>query len=124
MSIQCGCRSGITRGGRVTHPRKVWGKFWQGEKGRKRGKKRGRGKEAGNKESENGEEKKGNCKRGGRKLSKMEGKRYGNEEMSRGPFFFFFFFSCHFLKPLKFVWGVPNSNWKFLQGKIGKWEIF
>ena len=41
---------------------------------------------------------------------KMEGERKGRKLAS------------HFLKPLKFVWGVPK--WKFLGGKIGKWEIF
>ena len=34
--------------------------------------------------------------------------------MSRGLFFFkfiyLFIFACHFLKPLKFVWGLPK--WK------------
>ena len=25
-------------------------------------------------------------------------------------FFFFFFFACHFLKPLKFVWGSPKMD--------------
>ena len=36
--------------------------------------------------------------------------------MSRGPLFFLFcFFADHFLKPLKFVWGLPK--WKLLLGK-------
>ena len=45
---------------------------------------------------------------------KMKGERYENEQ---GTFLFSFiyFFACHFLKPLKFVWGVPK--WKFLPGK-------
>ena len=52
------------------------------------------------------EEKKGNCKRGGGKLK--------NEmEMSRG-----LFSACHFLKPLKFVWGVPKcQKWNLYQEK-------
>ena len=29
--------------------------------------------------------------------------------------FIYLFFARHFLKPLKFVWGVPK--WKFLRGK-------
>ena len=50
--------------------------------------------------------KKGNCKI---VKGEEEGKRYENEQRT------FFFFACHFLKPLKFVWGVPN--WKFLRWK-------
>ena len=56
----------------------------------------------------NGEEKKENC------------------EVRKGRRDFFFLFALHFLKPLKFVWGVPK--WKifyrekayFPPGKIGK----
>ena len=44
--------------------------------------------------------------------------------MPLGPFdlvFFFFFFALHFLKPLKFVLGLPK--WKFLLEKgISHWE--
>ena len=56
----------------------------------------------------------------------MEQERYENEQRTYFSFFFSFkktfFFACHFLKPLKFVWGVPT--WKFPREKIGKWEIF
>ena len=73
----------------------------------------------GKEKRENGEEKKGNCKRGG---GKLKGERYESEQRT---FSFSFFFGCHFLKPLKFVWGVPK--WKFLQKKkkkkIKKWTF-
>ena len=42
----------------------------------------------------------------------MEEKRYENEQKT---FFSSSFFPCHFLKPLKFVWGLPK--WEFLPGK-------
>ena len=41
----------------------------------------------------------------------MEDGRGKGMKMSRGPHFF----ACHFLKPLKFFWGVPK--WKFLTVK-------
>ena len=68
------------RGGRVSHPWKVGGKFGRKRERRKKG--RGREKEEemdkrSKEKKENGEEKKGNCKRGEGKL-KMEGERYEN----------------------------------------------
>ena len=73
------------------------------------GKREGRGKERKVKRDkengENGEEKRGNCKRGGGKL-KWKGK---GMKMSRELFIFWL---VTFLKPLKFVWGVPK--WRFL----------
>ena len=79
------CISGVTRGGRVVHPWKVWGKILEGRgKGGKRegrGKKRMKGKREARKKG-NGEVKKGNCNWVGGKLIMMSG----------GLFFFFFFF--------------------------------
>ena len=54
---------------------------------------------------ENGKVKKENCKREGRNF-KMDGEKYENEQMIF--FFFFFFFAFHFLKPPKFVLGLPQ----------------
>ena len=34
--------SGVTRGGQVSHPWKVWGKFWKEGEMRKKGRKRGK----------------------------------------------------------------------------------
>ena len=70
---------------------------------------------------------------------KIENGREKSMKMSRGLWFFFFFFFlcfCHFLKPLKFVWGLPKwtifTRKKHIscQEKIGKkwlcplWKIF
>ena len=63
----------------------------------------------GKEEKENGQEKKENLKGKMWKIEngmKMEGEKYEEEHRT------FFFFACHFLKPLKFVWGLP------------KWTIF
>ena len=74
--------SGVTRGGwggQVAHPWKVWGKFWFCKEGGKE--KKGKGEEKEEERAkrvkekggmENAEEKKGNCKRGGGKLSLFE----------------------------------------------------
>ena len=51
-----------------------------------------------------------------------KGKRYENEHRT---FFFFFFFSlfpCHFLKPLKFVWGLPKWTIFTVKNHISHWE--
>ena len=80
---------------------KEGGNDGRGKKGRER-KKRRKGNDRQGKR-ENGEENEGKIEEN----LKLKGERY---EMSRG--LSFFFFACHFLKPLKFVWGVPK--WKFL----------
>ena len=86
---------------------KFGGKFWKeggndgrGKNGRERGKeeREQRGKE----KRENGEGKEGKIVEENLKL-KGERERYENEQQR--TFFF------HFLKQLKFVWGVPK--WKF-----------
>ena len=82
------------------------------------------GKKRGMEEQENVEEKKENFKG---KRWKIENGRGKGMKMSRGLFLFWFFcfcfcffvfcfFACHFLKPLKFVWGLPK--WTILPGKI------
>ena len=56
----------------------------------------------------------------------MEGDRYENEQRTSFYLFIYLFiyyffvylfiyFACHFLKPLKFVWGLPI--WTVLPGK-------
>ena len=81
---------------------KFGGKFWK--EGGKRKKMEGREeKRKGNREArEKGEGKEGKIVEENLKL-KGEIERYENEQQR--TFFF------HFLKPLKFVWGVPK--WKF-----------
>ena len=98
--------------------RKFVEKFWKGGLGERRKKGRGGEKEEeretrGKKKRENGEEKKRNCERSRRK-PKMIGERYENERRTFPPPL-----SCHYLKSLKFVWGVPK--WKFLRGE--KWKM-
>ena len=82
-------------------------------------KREGRGKKEREREKEEEREKKSKKKNGKveNKIVKgeeenLQWKEGGKYEMNREPFFFF---ACHFLKPLKFVWGVPK--WKF-KGKI------
>ena len=90
------------------------GEFLEGGKGGKREGKRRKGEKTGKEKGGNGEEKKENCKMGGEENLKMQNNKWKGKGMKVSRVFFFFF-SCHFLKPLKFVWGVPK--WKFLQGK-------
>ena len=57
--------SGVTRGGRVAHPWKVWGKFLKEGERRIKGREREKDEERemrGKDKGENGEEKKGNLK--------------------------------------------------------------
>ena len=84
------------------------------EKG-KTGRERERGKEADKEKSENGEEKKGNCKRGGEKLFKMEGKRYENEQRT---FFFFFCLSLSETTEICNLFGVYQIG-NFYKQKSG-----
>ena len=76
----------VTMGGRVAHPWKGWGKFWKEGGERRKGKTEAR-------KRENGEEKIGNCQRGGEKLEMKGGKVCGKR--AEDPVFFFFF-ACHF----------------------------
>ena len=103
--------SGVTRGGRVAHPWKVWGKFgrkvemgkWGKREGRgKKGKERGKEEERERSKKKKWKMERENCK-GEEENLKWKGERYENEQRT-------FVFACHFLKPLKFVWGVPKCK--------------
>ena len=119
--------SGVTRGGRggrVALGWKVWRQFWK-EKGNGEGRRVGKGKERQGK-MENGEEKKGNCKSGGRTLimERIKVRRYENEQ--RTIFFFSFFFSP-FLLPVTFwnhrnLFGVYQNGNFYQEKKISHWE--
>ena len=76
------------------------------EKREARGKKRRKGNREARKKGkrENGEGKEGKGKIVEENL-KLKGERYENDQQR---IFFFFFFACHFLRPLKFVWGVQK----------------
>ena len=97
------------------------GGFWKEggkeEKGKGEGKRGGKGKERQGKRAKGEEGKLGeeeNLKWMGKGMKGMDGERYEKKQRTFS-FFFSFFFACHFLKPLKFVWGVPK--WKFLRKK-------
>ena len=62
----------------------------------------------------NGEEKKENLKGKKWKIENRRGKVWKWAEDLL--FYLFIYFACHFLKPLKFVWGLPE--WTILPGKI------
>ena len=86
--------SGVTRGGQggwVAHPWRFLGEILEGR--RKWWKRDGRGKKG-----ERGKERQGK--------REMERKKKGKVWKFLEDFFFFF--ACHFLKPVKFVWGVPK----------------
>ena len=88
---------------------KFGGKFWKEggkeEKGKGEGKRR-KGKREARKEGKMERKRRQIVKGGGVKLI-IERGRYENEQSQQTTFLF----ACHFLKPLKFVWGV--AQWKF-----------
>ena len=131
-SIGATMNSGVTRGGRggrVTHPWKVCGEILERRGMRKRGR-------------EGEKRRKGKMERKRREWGKleMEGERYENEQRT-------FVWGCGVCVECGWgvgvcVWGVGVCvcvllvtfwnhwifwrvpKWKFLRGKIGKWEIF
>ena len=106
--------SGVTgrvAGGAECLPRDFWpGNFWSPTWKKEERKKWEKG--------ENGEEKKGNCQRGGGKF-KMEEEKVG--KWVEDLFFFFFFCFYTFENDENLFWGCQNRN--FLPGKsISRWE--
>ena len=66
----------------------------------------------------NGEEKKENLKGKKWKIENRRGKvwKWAEDLLFYLFIYLFIYFACHFLKPLKFVWGLPE--WTILPGKI------
>ena len=100
--------SGVTRGGWVAHPWKVWGKFWKGEmmkKGRKREKGKGEGNRGGKGKERQG--KKGKMKREKRREGKIveENLQWKGKGMKMSRELFFFFLLVIFCTKMEILGG-------------------